>query len=178
MTLAERAYFLWLFRRVDPDYSNLSRYLHTKPFIAVIDLDDNRIGDALREREIFIDTVNHGLSAKDVNELMSMPVSIFEVLVAIAIRIDFIMDDLISPPRVDEWYHELLKNLELDYLSDDHWRNTPLLLEEIDERLNVFMYREYGDDGKGSLFPITSDVIVGWKSIELWYQMNQWLAQK
>lgn len=180
MTLAERSYFMWLYRRVDSDkgYSNLCRYLHAQEFIAVIEMDSNRIGDALREREIFTDTIDHSLSTKEVNELMARPVSIFEVLVAIAIRIDFLMDDLISPPRVDEWFAELMKNLELDQLTDKHWTGSRRQLEEVDEILRIFMYREYSDDGKGSLFPMARRTIIGWSGVELWYQMNQWLAAK
>jgi len=180
MTLAERSYFLWLYRRVDSDkgYFNLCRYLHGQEFNVVVTMDSNRIGDALREREIFTDTIDHSLRPNEVNELMARPVSIFEVLVSIAIRIDFLMDDLISPPRIDEWFYELLKNLELDQLTDNHWSGSRRQIEEIDEIIRIFMYRDYGDDGKGSLFPMAPKTIIGWPGVELWYQMNQWLAAK
>lgn len=179
MTLAERVYFRWAYSNVDgpASYIELCKYLDKSIFAWTIPNDGNRVADAMREREIFTDTVAHGLSAMDANHLMTLPVSIFEVLVAIAKQIDFQMDDMISPPRAGEWFVILLKNLELNDMTDDRFSYSRKLLEEIDEKLSIFVERRYDDYGRGSLFPLYPDAIRNYKDMELWYQMMAWLAR-
>ena len=179
MTLVEKTYFRWVYSNVEgtSSYLSLCRYLNGAKFDWVIPNDQNRIADAIREREIFADTVNHGLLARDVDHLMNLPVSIFEVLSEMAKQIDFQMDDMVSPPRANEWFAILLKNLELDSLTDSRFSNGRRIKEEIDEKLSIFINRTYDDYGRGSLFPLYPDFVRNYREIELWYQMMMWLAK-
>ena len=173
------AYFMWLFSSVNSEkyYMKLSRLLDNRPFRWIIHNDGNREQDAIREREIFVDTVDHGYGRREVDELMESTITVFEVTVALCKRMDFELDDLVSGPRVHVWFAELLNNLELGYLVDANFRADTLLIEEIDEILDRLLDRTYDYNGNGSFFPLKKRPEQHMANIEMWYQMMLYLDE-
>ena len=85
----ERDYFNWLCELVHIDqiersYWLLAKDMHRKEFIAYIDHDENRASDGIELREEYLRTV-------DYNGYLDMDrkCSVFEMLVALAQRMDF-----------------------------------------------------------------------------------------
>ena len=55
---------------------------------------------------------------------MKEPVTVFEVMAVLASRLYFQMDGLGEPKEMYDWFEELLKNIELDYLIDSRFRHS------------------------------------------------------
>ena len=104
-----------------------------------------------------------------------VPCSVFEVLSALAIRMsgDYLGFDDDGYENVDIIFMFFLKNLDLlEYEDEISYEDE----EEIDEKLDIFMYREYKNDGVGSLFPLKRPK-KDYNEMEIWDQMNVFLTE-
>jgi len=176
-------YFDFLYSRVagEPSYVRLSSYLHNRwEFRWSVDYDENRQADGYDQRESFLFTSTVAFTRKQVDQLLNyLPVSVFEVLVAICDRMDFNLDDLVSGSRMDRWYRELLTNLSLDAFDDDHFDLDAAGRDRrvVDDIIQVWLDRTYGSDGDGSLFPLVNYNPVDRREVEIWYQMMDYLQE-
>lgn len=169
-------YFDWLCSIVKiGDASRLAVELHLIEYYWSIPNDDNRGLDAEDLRLHFVD--EFGYSDLDLEVLEQRTVSMFEVLVALARRMDFIMYEEELGSRVDHWFWELIDNMGL--LSFDNSGYYEVLWSSTDVQ-NIVYYildRKYGRDGRGGLFPLKNSK-KDQRKVELWYQMNLYLAEK
>ena len=170
----------WLINRVDTNgdfsldgYSRLFEtlfdtdfYIDTNP---VLKMDKNRASDGVYLRTIFDEETGNDISGL----LIDKKASILEVLVALSIRIE---QDIMGEGLNDygKWFIEMLNNLGLLHFDDENYSD--LAVEEILER---FMYRRYGSDGAGSLFPLKNYKKFGVKcdSFEIWDQLQYYLRE-
>lgn len=173
-------YFYWLCAKVglhqnmSPKMVNLARDLHAIPFTWCVPNDDNRAADGEHLREAYFQ--EGGLDFCPA----SVAASVFEMLVALAIRADEILEDLESSGNeVSVWFMNMIKNLHL--VGYDDMTNSPIEIEEIRRRnldnINQFLTRKYSRNGRGGLFPLnhpTSDQT----RTEIWYQMMAYLNEK
>lgn len=168
-------YFDWLCSIVKiGDASILAAELHLIEYYWSIPNDDNRGLDAEDLRLHFVD--EFGYSDSDLGVLEERGVSMFEVLVALARRMDFIMYEEGLGSRVNHWFWELIGNMGL--LSFDNSGYYKVLWSSTDVQ-NIVYYildRKYGRDGRGGLFPLKNS-IKDQRKVELWYQMNLYLAE-
>lgn len=169
MKLREK-YLNHLMDLVCDDFHNRNNYiclfnkLFDTRFDSVIELDDNRIADAIELRAEF-EMANSRTRIR-----MEEPISVLEVMVALAVRCeDSIMGDDIYGDRTSVWFWYMVKSLGLieqtDISFDEYY---------CDEVLHSFVERDYATDGEGSLFHIPGcreDL----RKVEIWYQMNWWL---
>lgn len=179
-------YFLWLLTKINPmtnslsrrSYSKLCSYLHNRwEFYWSVDYDENRQADGFDQRQLYLDYIGPGIfTSKQIRELMDNPVSVFEVLVAISERIDFNLDDLVSGPRTWKWFVEMIDNLSLADLTDEHWDEVDDP-KRVDYIIQILLDRSYDEDGTGGLFPLR-DPKEDQTRVELWYQMNAYLHEK
>lgn len=167
-------YFEWLcglVRADEPDHSYfiLMDKLHQKEFFSAIPRDENRASYGADLRSEFAD------GDRAVEMSLIGPVSVLEVLVALAASM---ADILWSPEEEDktpECFWEMISNLGLDQLDDDNYFEAGgrYLVPETLDRL---LYRSYKRNGSGGLFPVRKNRR-DQRKIELWVQMQEYIEE-
>lgn len=157
-------YKQWLLKKVgfdDNHYKKLIQFLDQTNYIWNIDWDENREMDGRYLRE----ECNLDLNPMDA------PVSVLEVLIAFAIRID---DEYLGDPRdphPEVIFSEMLDNLGLLYYDDSHFS-----WSAIQNSLRVWLNREFEPNGVGSPFPLRHPPY-DQREIQLWDQMNAYISE-
>ena len=168
-------YFKWLYSSVcsnkNENYLKLLSYLNDVEFVAIVPMDENRIGDGLRLRDIFIE--EHRIDEDAAQQVFgNKPCSVLEMMVALAIRCERdIMSNSEYGDRTVYWFWTMINNLGLSDMDDDHF--DPLALGHI---IYVFLNRTYDKDGRGGLFRI-SDPTKDMRKTDIWYQMCYYLNE-
>lgn len=161
----EIEYFNWLYYISCGDsnqYNKLCYFLHGVEFIPIIVMDENRAGDGLKLRRDFI--IDNHYPESYISYFKS-PCSIFEMIVALAIKQEQLMDDPRYGDRTYTWMTEMFRSLGLAGMFDDRFD-----VEYCEKVIERFLNREYEPDGKGGLFTIkgcTQDL----RDVEIWHQM-------
>lgn len=168
-------YFDWLCNLIRVDdgqdsYWILAKELHHKEFRYIVANDDNRAADGEYLRKEYIS----GNPRMDINHL-NMPCSVFEMLVALARRMDFELSDLDNRDRTHKYFWELIDNLGLMEFTDEEYSYRQASLS-VDSILEIFLNREYRQDGRGGLFPLKNPS-KDQRKVELWYQMNAYINE-
>lgn len=171
------AYFEWMYQLVCDDlpYSKSQSYrkllfrLHDIPFDYSIPMDGNRAEDGINLRYRFGDEQD-AHQAMIADYLDDKPCSVLEMLIALAIRCEeHIMDDPDVGNRTGQWFCDMIVNLELGDMYDECFdRNY------VDEKIGMFLRREYERDGEGGLFTV-KHCKYDLRTIEIWYQMCWYL---
>lgn len=172
-----KLYFRWLYDQVmavnDPQglssYWNVCALMMDLVFLDLVEYDSNRIAEATILRDEFLAT-QKGITIHDRNDFLFPDASIFEVLVALARRANFMVEmDLYK------WFQLFLRNLGLDRYND--WYCNSHFTGNIGRILNRFNSRTYQPNGhRGGLFPLahpTRDQ----RGVELWYQMGAYINE-
>src|SRR5512135_3619083 len=151
MTLEGTRYFIWLYSLIKKEeiisYRKMTKVLHDIPFVWTVPNDDNRNGDGVALRERFCDLHNIE-SPPDIYEI---PASVFEVLIALAQRMD---DQLYSPQLGDRssmWFWGFMGNLNLNQYPDNRWGRG--CEQEVRDIVQIFLDRKYDRYGNGGIFP-------------------------
>lgn len=169
-------YFEWLVKKIyfksspkSASFRKLLQYLHTVEFRWCIDHDENRAEDGINMRWRF--AVNKGCE-EDPDEILDIlggPCSMLEMMVALAIRCEDIMDDPSVGDRTPQWFWSMVTNLGLGSMHDDNFDK-----EKARDILDRFMAREYEPTGRGGLFRLRS-CHTDLRKVEIWYQMCWYL---
>ena len=176
----EQDYFQWLCDQVHIEqdfvsYRLLARDLHRRPFIYSVDHDENRAGDGLELREDYMRDSGYPGYADIWGEC-----SVFEMIVALARRMDFETSDPYdlgdTNDRMAFWFWDIMDNLGLTKFSDD------VYIEEdgdimVDYIVDQLLNRNYDPDGYGGMFPLEKNV-EDQRSVEIWNQMNAYLSER
>jgi hypothetical protein len=177
MNQLAKAYFDWLYERVfgirDVDTSNcytiICNYMLQFPFKYIVPHDDNRIADGTMLRDEFLRSYKRRYNEIDKVDMIIPDATIFEVLVGLAARADFILDH-----GEEFWFDLFLTNLQLKEFNDRRYvakDNT-----KIERRLRRFNDRRYQPDGTGGIFPL-KDPQQDQREVELWYQMAAYMTE-
>ncbi len=174
----QRRYFEWLCKvvKASKEYSMLWDKLRRTDFVWIVGMDENRANDGVTLRYNF--AVESGFldvdSQKLVEEYLSGPCSLLEMMVALSIRIERdIMSDVDHEDRTSFWFYNMLENLGV-YPSYD---NKHYDENQVDEILNRFMSRKYEQNGVGNLFlggPKSGPFFL---EKEIWAQANSYLLE-
>lgn len=142
------------------------RQLYVKEFVWLIPNDDNRAEDGKALRYEFIN--EQGIDEVD-QEWLDLGCSFLEMLIALARRAAFESDD-----EVVEWFWRFIFNLGLNNHTDSAYtRETE---REVDNVLDIVIFRTYDADGLGGLFPLTHPR-QDQRKVELWYQLAAYLTE-
>jgi hypothetical protein len=96
----------------------------------------------------------------------------FEMLVSLSRHASFLDDQ--EPAW---WFWHMMENVGL-HLYTDHVYSYELSAERIvDDTLNRIIFRTYGADGHGGLFPL-SRTPNDQRNVELWYQLNAYMIEQ
>lgn len=164
-------YYDWMCRMVtkteeSTNYSCLLQHLSETPFVVSpkAPYDSNREEDGKNLRYIFADDIH--LDYHYVEHVLTGEVSVFEVLLALAIRGEEIMRVWDLGDRTDLWFWTMIKNIGLIDFTDDNY-----FPSEIDNCLYRFMSRDYNPDGSNGGAFILENPPHDMQTTELWYQM-------
>ena len=150
-------------------HKKLLRYLNSREFVSIMEMDDNRVADGIELRYRFAYQHNYPYAMID-EYFDDKPCSILEMMTALVIRlVDNIMDDPNGEEPTGYWFWNMIENLGLDNLSDSVWNE-----DYANEVVDTFLYREYAPNGEGGLFTLDhckDDM----RNVEIWYQMCWYL---
>lgn len=170
----EESYFDWLCDKVDyelhRDSKQLLLDLYLIDFYSLVPNDDNRAADgqALREQ--------YGVEIDDIGieEYLTGPCTLLEMLIALAGRMNFIASKPNSPDRTSEMFWILIDNLGLELIST----GDPLVSSKRRRNkraIQRLLDRDYLENGKGGLFPLTTPHHKDQRKTEIWYQMQAYM---
>lgn len=168
-------YLKWLYDSVfeeDDHYIHLANILHSIPFIYILEWDENMgcHGIELRYRFMYI----NGMYDQNYEDIFDDdPCSVFEMLVALAIRIEDQFMDNLEDYRVPEWFKLMLKNIGLEPYNDSYFNNWSFDYE-VKGIVDNFLYRRFDPDGHGSIFTTNRDVDM--RDIDFWKQTTWYLT--
>ena len=177
-TGVDHRYLDWLYSWVgrnndlNPDhtYTLLAEKLHRIEFRYFVPNDDNRAADGIQLRDDFARYFgNH----ENLRLLRGGPCSVFEMLVALALRADFITN--IENYGADYWFWLMIDNLDLSQFQDSTYMDffPDDLIEDI---VNAWMNREYLPNGQGGLFPLVHTKN-DQTTVEIWYQLQEYILE-
>ena len=171
-----RKYFEWLCSFVKPfvlnrSYRFLMLHLFRTDFYAVIPMDENRASDGIelryrfgREKRIRMSDIADVLDVKDC--------SVLEMMVALSLRCEEqIVDEPDVGDRTRKLFWSMINNLGLNRMDNESYDSF-----EVEDRLDIFLNREYKPDGTGGLFKLRRtrhDL----RNVEIWYQMMWYLSE-
>lgn len=151
-TRVEHEYFEWMFDLVCEgrfsdkySYRKLLRYLHDVEFAYKFSKDANRAEDGIDLRYRF--AYDTGCACAD--GYLEGPCSVLEMMIALAIKCEDIMDDTAYGDRTAQWFWRMITSLGLNGMNDD--RFDEYYVKDI---IDNFLKRRYESDGRGGLFTI------------------------
>ena len=166
--MAYDEYFEWLMNIIDGpgEYSCVLEKLYLTEFYSPVPKDDNRAVDGIELRYMFNDETGYICEKEGC-------CSVLEMMIGLAMRIDNdFLYEYIYGDRTSEWFWDMMHNLELD--KQDDFNYDPDTVRYI---LTNLLDRNYGQNGKGSLFPCKYASKKGWKREEIWYQLNRYILE-
>lgn len=172
-------YFMWLcdlikVNTTETSYWLLATDLNKKEFYSIIPNDDNRRKDGLNLREQFRSEAGYEIY----NALDSRPCSMLEMLIGLAIRINYTTEELDNVDNTAAWFWKLVENLDLvKYTDDEYYNKGSNVKAKIDNVLNIVLKRRYKRNGEGGLFPL-EDPKKDQRKVEIWYQLSEYLMEK
>jgi len=168
-------YYKWLchfvFTSRRRNYKRLIKYLHSVEFTYFIPFDENRYEDGIELRRRF--AIESGYMQDHLINIMGDdPCSVLEMMIALAIRCEEnIMEDIEIGDRTGQWFWAMIDNAGFGSLTDINFNS-----READFITNRILNREYGPCGEGGLFYIKHNCHADLRTVELWYQLNWYLA--
>ena len=163
-------YLSWIFDFVDSKmasrYSKLLYKLYDTPFYWSIPMDDNRASDGvnLRYRFAIENDIPYG---KVTSELDMRDCSVLEMLVALSIRCEAIMERP-DEDRTAKWFWKMSDNLGLYDMTNVNLDN-----KKVEMVIDRFLSRSYKANGRGGLFPTKRKVDL--REVDIWCQMCWYL---
>lgn len=166
-------YFDWLYEQIKHPshlYSSSSAHSITMKLYEINfeydnDSDANRYFDGISLRYHY--GLDHGYNEATIRvNLDNRPCSVFEMMVALAKRIEEIMLDPSKGDRTSEWFWYMMENLGF-YPNDPTCADS----DYISSVIECFHNKEYGPDGVGGLFYIENpheDL----RTVPIWTQAN------
>lgn len=164
--VVDNEYYQWLLRKINyipgDSYDELLEYLHSISFHWDVNYDGNRYEDGIQLRSIFMFEEGWNTLPK-INE----ECSVLEMLISLAHRIenDVMWDG--ESDKTSEWFWIMIHNLGFSTHNKEEW----------DDILEIFMYRQYDENGNGGLFPLKNGVRNDQRGVEIWDQMQQYMLE-
>lgn len=164
----ENDYFNWLLRKVkNKSHSELLRFLFETMFIYTMRMDENRASDGINLRYDYI--YEMGIPEEEFPYLKEA-CNLFEMILALAIRINLIMSDPYRDDETSIWFWRMISNLGLSKMTNSNYN-----LDYIQEVVRHFLNRQYGPNGRGSLFYVHSEKNIN--DLQIWDQAMLYLNE-
>lgn len=167
----EEEYFEWMYEMIcegryakENSYRKLLEYLHDVEFTYIISKDSNREEDGKNLRYRFAYEVYSYDSRNYIVDYLARPCSVLEMMVALAISCENIMNDPHIGDRTGQWFWKMIVNLGLGGMYDTRFDK-----RYVDKTIDIFLNRNYDPDGKGGLFRI-KNCEYDLRKFEIWVQ--------
>jgi hypothetical protein len=167
-------YFQFLFNIVGNyhRYELLLRQLFATEFYPLIPNDDNRCVDGLQTRDLFyMEKGQHALSL-----LAEAPCNVFEMLIGVAMRLEFELAQSKFEKPFSEWFWVLIDNLGLTWATNIEIQSYKAGSDRVKQIVSRLLDRQYESDGEGGLFPLKYSEN-DQRTVEIWYQMSEWVLE-
>lgn len=153
------------------DYSKLLDTLFRIPFRSYIYMDNNRMEDASDMRFDYISELFN--SKEDTSIIEDRYISVLEVLIALAIRMekDILCDPMSENDHSSDHFWVFLRNLGVENDTNDDYFE-----ENVRKKCEIWMTREYDFNGNGSIFPLKGNKNDA-RKMEIWTQMNIYILE-
>lgn len=142
-------------------YRKLFTFLHDTEFVYFVPYDENRAVDGVTLRYHYCQIHE----CEELEDYLSGPCSVLEMMVALAIRCEKMIDDPMKGDQTSHWFWGMIVNLGLGSMSDDNFSEWT-----VNDVITRFLEREYEPDGRGGLFRVR-----GWqrdmRTAEIWHQL-------
>lgn len=161
-------YYEWLMQIIDGPrgYSYVLQYLYSTEFYSPVPKDDNRAVDGVDLRYDFEDETDEICDKRGC-------CSVLEMMIGLARRMDNdFLYEFSYGDRTSEWFWEMIYNLGLDRYNDINYDP-----EKVYHIIYDFLDRNYGKNGRGSLFPCKY-AGQDWTDLEIWWQMNKYILER
>lgn len=169
-------YVNWLFGLVYKNrstkqisYEKLLTHLDSIPFRYTIPKDQGRAEDGIDLRYHFALECKPEVEPEIIIDILGGPCSVLEMMIALAIHCENIMDNPQIGDRTSQWFWSMVNNLGLGAMSDDRYDS-----QFVDDTIVRFLNRDYEPNGKGGLFAIRRRN-VDLRSVEIWWQLCWYL---
>ena len=175
---ARQLYLDWLCDTVlgsDKNRRGLLLYLMEEPFIALVKYDSGKQKDALYLREQF-----YKYAGKDASDgLDELEPSVLEVLAVLSVNASELLDGLVPKKNNDPelYFWTFIDNLGLLSAWTLDGRFDSSQRKRAEKIVRKWLRREYGNDGKGSIFPgdyVSIRPKVELPKCDVWHQLNFW----
>lgn len=170
----EKLYFDWLKDIACGDrtnkkrsYSKLLDKLHSVRFIYSLPRDYDREADGISMRWTYY--VRHGREyyPKSMGDSCSM----LEMMVGLAMSMEYIMDDPEYGDRTSQWFFGMVTALGLGSQYNSRYDE-----DVVDACLYRFFNRDYDPNGSGGLFRVVNST-EDMRELEIWVQANRYVSQ-
>ena len=170
------------------DYYNLCLLFFETPFTILNPMDENREGDGSELRDHWLDNmkVNDRLKTEYANDLLTTPISMLEVLVALCVRVEKqILADPNRPYMASVLFWDIIDNLvkygtfgsaytkASDILTDEKWCS--FVEDAMKASIKKVLQRTYHEDGRGGLFPLP-DSKTNQRKLDMWGNCMQYVS--
>lgn len=152
----EEEYFEWMYDKIcgkryakENSYRKLLTHLHEREFIYILPKDANRAEKGEELRYLFAYEIYNHDSRDYIVDCLYRPCSVLEMMIALSISCEEIMDDPSLGDRTGQWFWKMIVNLGLGGMYDARFD-----MREVDRIIDIFLNREFEPDGKGGLFRI------------------------
>ncbi len=172
-------YFEWMLSLVYDEnakhisnYDNLLNHLHDIDFDYILPLDHNRIVAATNFRYRF--GIENGVSDRDIKDYLddTRDCSVLELMIALAVDCEeSIMTNLELGDRTGQWFWNMIVNLGLGKMTNANYDE-----DYVNDRILIFMNREYDQYGHGGLFTVEKPY-KDMRATEIWYQLCWYLNE-
>ena len=149
-------------------YRKLLMALHSTEFTYSIPKDKNRATDGLDLRCRF-SLENSPNCNMEYVEYLCGPCSVLEMMVALALKCEEIMDDTSAGNRTGQWFWGMVVTMGLGAMTDSRFDR-----DYVTDVVNRFLNRDYQPDGQGGLFRVRH-CDVDLRRVEIWWQMCWYL---
>ena len=148
-------------------YDKILRLLHDIEFTYSIGKDSNRARDGIDLRYKYAMSIDD----ESVLEILDKPCSVLEMMIALAIRCESIMDDTRYGDRTAQWFWGMMDSLGIGHMVDEKFDD-----ELASDIIFRFLDRDYESNGRGGLFYIYNcrDDL---RDVEIWTQLC-WYLEK
>lgn len=175
LDILKNRYFSWLCNIVCDDrkseyisFKKLLTHLHNIEFEYSIKRDQNRAEDGINLRYRFA-LQNNECSPEIIMNVLEGPCSVLEMMIALAIHCENIMDDPYRGDRTGQWFWGMVVNLGLGAMTDKIYDE-----QTVDNAVQRMLNRDYEPNGKGGLFTIYN-YPTDLRTVEIWYQLCWYL---
>ena len=146
--------------------------------------DEIRATDAMELRRRYADEMGkaHDKSGHDTDRIWKSihgKCSVLELILSLCFRLDEMVNEDEPGIIVPVFFRLLTKNLGFVFSGKDGRISADeAAQEEWKRRIERFLKREYGADGRGGgLFPLKNPGGKDQRKVPIWYQMNAWLSE-